>query len=111
MSDIQASDRILYLPIVLSVTWPVGLVLSFSNTFGGWLLNPVFIFALWVVSGAGAGIFSIAWLYQRTWLRLSSSLVLLATTLVAGLNLGLVWRTGEEWGAYVDQYVAQGHLW
>ena len=96
----------MYLPIVLAIGVPMTFVLSCSSLFG--FLNPLFILSVWLLCGGAAGIMSIAWLYQRAWLRLSSTLILLMSVLLAGLNLGFVWRTGQQWGAYVDQYMAHG---
>lgn len=103
MPEVQVEDRVLYLPIVLAVVAPTAFVLSCSSLFA--FLNPLLVLSFWIISGAGAGIMSIAWLYQRAWRRLLSTSILLVTVLIAGLNLGVVWHTGQHWGAYVDQYL------
>jgi len=86
------NDRILFWPTALAVacfTLFVG-----SDVFGlAFLyLDRPFILLYWLIA-AGAGVIAcMAWVCERAWRRLLSTMVLPLSILVAGFNLQSVWR-------------------
>jgi hypothetical protein len=86
------TDRILYWPVGLAALWFSLFVWSDASGLGSEYLSPPFIFLYWLVS-AGAGVIAcIAWICQRSWRRLLSTVILPISVLLAGFNLPLVWR-------------------
>jgi hypothetical protein len=86
------TDRVLYWPVGLAALWFSLFVWSDAFGLGSEYLSPPFIFLYWLVS-AGAGIMAcIAWICQRSWRRLLSTVILPASVLLAGFNLPLVWH-------------------
>jgi hypothetical protein len=85
------TDRILYWPVGLAALWFSLFVWSDAFGLGSEYFSPQFIFLYWLVS-AGAGVIAcIAWICQRAWRRLLSTMILPVSVLVAGFNLPLVW--------------------
>jgi hypothetical protein len=85
-------DRILFWPVGLAAIWFSLFIWSDAFGLGSQYLSPPFIFLYWLVS-AGAGVMAcIAWICQRAWRRLLSTVILPVSVLLAGFNLPLVWR-------------------
>ena len=76
MSEATA-DRLLYWPIVLSITWPVAFFLVWSGLFDLFgFLGPYMVLMLWLSSAVAAVIMAIAWIGERTWRRVLSTMIL-----------------------------------
>lgn len=94
-------DRILYWPTALAVacfvlfTWPDALGLGFPY------LDSPFILLYWLIA-AGAGVIAcMAWVCERAWRRLLSTMILRLSVIAAGFNLQSVWRLKQ----YIDSHV------
>ncbi len=89
---VARTDRILFWPVGLAVVWFSLFIWSDAFGLGSEYLSPPLIFLYWLIS-AGAGVLAcIAWICQRAWRRLLSTVILPASVLLAGFNLPLVWR-------------------
>jgi hypothetical protein len=100
-----SSDRVLYWPILLSVAWPVTLVLVSSGPLGTIdFLGAPLILVAWALSAVASMVLCIGWIAQRAWRRSFCTMILPVTALAAALNLGFVWWTSKELGAYVHFY-------
>jgi len=86
------TDRILYWPAGLAVAWFVLFV--WSDSFGlAWVyLDRPFVLLYWLIS-AGAGVLAcIAWICERAWRRLLSTIILPLSVMIAGFNLESIWH-------------------
>jgi hypothetical protein len=95
------TDLILYWPTLLTVAWLTLLV--WPDTFIlSWLyLDSPFVLLYWLIS-AGVGVIAcIAWVCERAWRRLLSTMILPLSILAVGFNLESVWRAKH----YVDLHV------
>lgn len=89
------TDRILYWPAVLSAGWFLLFLWSHAFGLGSEYVSPPFIFLYWLIS-AGAGVIAcVAWICERFWRRLLSTLILPVSILLAGFNLTSVWRAEQ----------------
>jgi hypothetical protein len=90
-----ADDRVLYWPMAISVFWPAGLVLVSYGPSDLEVFGAPLLVLLWGISAFYFLVLAIACAIERAWRLLLSVLVLPLTTLIAFLNLGLVWRTAS----------------
>ena len=95
----------LYWPIVLSVAWPLALILVWSGPFGLSLFGTPLLFVFWGLSASVALVLAIEFAVERNWFRLLAALTLPMTLLVAALNFGFVWRVGHQASEYVHFFV------
>jgi hypothetical protein len=101
----QDQDRFLYWPLILTVIWPAIFVLTWAGPFVLVVLFvPALILILWLASGVFALITCVAWVRERSWRRLVSSLILPLSVLVAALNPAFVWQAGRTGGDYVHLF-------
>lgn len=105
-----SEDRILFWPIILALAGPAAFVLAWS---GPLILRmffvPYIIVILWMSAGLFGIIAAIAWIHDRAWRRLLSTLILPLSVVVAGLNQTLVWSAGRTAGDYVHLLVMYPH--
>jgi hypothetical protein len=102
-SDVAAArtDRFLYWPTLLAVAWLTLLVWPDSFVLSSLYLDSPFVLLYWLIS-AGAGVIAcIAWVCERAWRRLLSTVILPLSILIVGFNLASVWRAKH----YVEFYV------
>ncbi len=74
---IPIKDRVLYWPTVLAVFWPA-VFINYVQGPGepGIDPGPLFIIVGWLMSAGIAVMISFAWIYQRAWRRLLSTMIL-----------------------------------
>jgi hypothetical protein len=90
------TDRILYWPTTLAVAW--AMLFIWSNTFGGGgaFLDPLLVFFCGLVC-AGAGIIaSFAALFEGSWRRLLSPIVLPLSIAIFDFNLKAAQRLAYQ---------------
>jgi hypothetical protein len=90
------TDRILYWPTALAVACFVLLVWSGAFGLGSMYLDRPFILLYWLIAGGAGVIACIAWVCERAWRRLLSTMILPLSVLVAGFNLQSVWRVEKH---------------
>lgn len=105
MPDVQADDRMLYLPIVLTIVWPLAFIAVWSGPFGLAFFGAPLVLLFWAMSAAVALAVAIGCALGRAWRPCLAMLLLPLTAVLAGLNLQFVWRAGQEAGDYVHFYV------
>ncbi len=102
-----AADRIVYWPIINAVGWPLIFVLVWSGPLMLLVVGAPLVLLLWALL-AVAVLFDAAMRAQaRQWRGFLSIMVFPLITLVAVLNLGFVWRSGQELGSYIHFYVVR----
>ncbi len=102
----RSDDRFLYWPIFAALGWPLLFALTWSGSFLlAFVGAPLVLFA-WAMSGCAAVLICVVWAYERSLLRLLSTVILPATALIAAINLAIVWRTGQLAGGYVHLFAA-----
>lgn len=88
----ERRDRILYWPTALAIAWLVLFSVPDSLNLAAVYLDRPFVLFYWLIS-AGAGVIAcIAWMCERQWRRLLSTIVLPLSVLVAGFNLQSIWQ-------------------
>jgi hypothetical protein len=100
-----AADRIVYWPIINAVGSPLIFVLVWSGPLMLLVVGAPLVLLLWVLL-AVAVLFDAATRAQaRQWRAFLSILIFPLITLVAALNLGFVWRSGQELGSYIHFHI------
>ena len=95
------TDRILYWPTALAVIWFTLFVWPDSFGLASVYLDRPFILLYWLIS-AGAGVIAcIAWICERAWRRLLSTVILPLSVLVVAFNIEAVWRAEQYLKFYV----------
>lgn len=102
------NDRILYWPFVLAIVWPLAFAVVGSGSFLVMAFGAPIVLMGWLISGVAAVLISAVWIYERTWLRLLSTLVLPLALVVAGYNLEFIWRTGQIAGDNIYIFTSCG---
>jgi hypothetical protein len=72
---IPIKDRFLYWPAVLAVFWS-WLFITYDRAGPGLDFTPILIILGWLMSAGVAAMISFAWIYQRAWRRLLSTMIL-----------------------------------
>ncbi len=94
----RRAKRIVFWSLVLSMAWPIALILVWTAPFElSFYGGPLAILG-WVLSGlVGLVLAGIAF-SQKAHGRMLAILVLPATALLAAINVNLVWDTSMRWG-------------
>jgi hypothetical protein len=99
-------DRVLYWPVILAVVFPIACVLIWA---GRSVLPPLFapaILTLWTGAVVLAVTMCMVWLYERTWRRFVSTLVLPLTVMAAILYLDFVWPGDQRAFDYIHLFAS-----
>jgi hypothetical protein len=88
-------DRFLYWPLVLTLAGPAAYVLALNGPFVFIMFSvPYVVVALWLSAALVATILCGAWVRDRAWRRLISTLILPTTVVVATLNFDVSMHLG-----------------